>query len=240
MKKYLALFLACCFSLPLYADITIEGPTKVKRDKLIKLVLKGYDSKAGIIWRFDKKKLDGTAKGDKAWLVGPPGEYVIEVLSLKLDKEGNTIVEEATTTVVVEDGVNPVPPTPTPTPTPTPVPVPDAPIKVDGLHILITYDENKVINMPIAQQNILYSVPFRQWLDSQCTNAPDGKTKAWRMWPNSSKTDKEAPLWQEAFKRDKKSLPWVLISNYPKKGGYEGPLPDNIEKFKDLISKYTN
>lgn len=122
MKTLWALAALLCLGLPARAEVTIEGPSKVPEHKMVRLRAVGYPHKAGLLWRWDKKKLDGGKQGDRLWLVGPPGTYVIEVVAVLLDKDGNTVVEEASLEVTIGKGPAPGPdPGPDPGPRPNPV-----------------------------------------------------------------------------------------------------------------------
>lgn len=103
-----------------------------KRDKAIKITAMDVDPKAGIIWRFDKNKLDCVVVSKTVrYFVGPAGVYTIEVWTVVLDaKTGETVVDSTDVVLtIVEDGkpVDPVKPDP-PTPPVPPTPVPTDPL----------------------------------------------------------------------------------------------------------------
>lgn len=165
-----------------------------------------------------------------------PGRY--RLLAYTSDEKGPS---EPAIAVVVIAGVEPVPPPTPPVPPvppvpPTPPPEP-APIPVAGLRVLIVYESKDLGKMPAAQQNVLYSKTVRDYLTAKCVAGTDGKTKEWRIWDADADTSAEGKLWQDVMKRERKALPWVVISN-PGKGGFEGPLPENADKFLDLVKKY--
>ena len=131
----------------------------------------------------------------------------------------------------------PVPPGPTP-PVPPDPPKPDpAPIPAPGLRVLIVYETADLAKLTAGQRAILYSAKVRAHLDSVCVKGPDARTAEWRLWDQNVDASGESVLWQNAMKRARASLPWVVISN-PGKGGYEGPLPDGTEAFLTLVKKY--
>lgn len=136
----------------------------------------------------------------------------------------------------VEVGKQPTPPGPTP-PGPTP-PTPDpdnpAPIPADGFRVLIVYESADLSKLPANQQSALFSRKVRDYLDSKCVQ--DGQTKAWRVWDKDIDVVAESRLWQDAMKREKKTLPWIIISNG--KTGFEGPLPENADKTLELLKKF--
>lgn len=220
------------------AELTIVGVTKVKRDKMVRLEVSGYDAKAAIVWRYDKKKLDGGKSGSKLWLVGPPGEYQIEAMAIRLDDKGTTVVEEAEITLTIGDGTpdpgptpkppDPVPPVP---PEPFPAPIPDI-----GFRVLIVWDKKNELKMPKAQQDALYDKSIRDYLRTKCVVDKDNPNGSWKIWPSDSNVSGETSIWQGAWKRERKSLPWILISDGKK--GFEGPLPATAEETLNLLKKY--
>lgn len=139
--------------------------------------------------------------------------------------------------VMIKVGIPPpLPPGPKPPNPPDPQPNP-APIPVAGLRVLIVYDPLKLAAMPIDQQNILFSTQVRNYLNSKTVVGPDNKTKEWRMWPISADPVNESKLWKDAFARPKQQTPWIIVSNMGV-GGFEGPLPANIDETLKLIQKY--
>lgn len=131
-------------------------------------------------------------------------------------------------------GPSPVPPGPTPNPVDPPKP--PAPIAGDGLRVLVVYESADVQNLPATQSALLKSQTFRDYLDSRCV--PEGKTPAWRLWDKDVDTSKTAKQWQDAMKRPRGSLPWIVISDG--KSGFEGPLPTTLDAAIELVKKWGN
>lgn len=134
----------------------------------------------------------------------------------------------------------PVPPPPDPGPKPPPPPPPDppdpAPIPAPGLRVLLIYETAELGKLTAGQRAILYSAKVRAHLDAVCVKGPDGKTAEWRLWDANVDTRGESALWQNAMKRERRSLPWVIISNG--KAGFEGPLPDGADAFLELLKRF--
>lgn len=156
------------------------------------------------------------------WLVQAKATGVVELLIVP-DNPAEWKVERRTIDVSASPPpVPPVPPGPTPIP-PGPVPIPDA-----GLRVLIVYESADLTRLPKEQSSILTSQTIRQWLNAHCVLGPDGKTKEYRLWDQNVDPSGESKVWQDAMKRDRKSLPWLIVSNGQK--GFEGPLPGTIEE----------
>jgi hypothetical protein len=132
----------------------------------------------------------------------------------------------------------PIPPTPTPTPTPTPGPTPPspAPIPGDGLRVLIVYESKALPSLPKGQISALYSATVRDYMNTHCAKGPDGKTAEWRCWDADVDASGEPAIWQDAMKRPRTSLPWVIISTG--KAGYEGPLPATADDLIALLKRF--
>lgn len=112
-----------------------------------------------------------------------------------------------------------------------------APIPAKGLHVLMLVDTSK--SLPADQQLALTSGDVRAYLNATCPVGADGQTREWRLWDASVNATNESPLWQDALARAKgKPLPWVIVSNPDKGGGFEGPLPANSAALLDLLKKY--
>jgi hypothetical protein len=129
-------------------------------------------------------------------------------------------------------------PQPPPPPPPPPPPGP-SPIPVEGNRVLIVYDRTKSNQLPQEQQDILYETDafsVRAYLNSKCILGTDNKTREWRIWDASTDASNEAKLWQDVLKRNRTSLPWIVISTGH--SGYEGPLPATVADTIKLIKQY--
>ena len=126
---------------------------------------------------------------------------------------------------------------------PTPInpkvdPVPDnpAPIPEDGFRVLIVYETSELSKYKEAQRSILFSGPFRTYLDDVCVSGTGGR-KEWRIWDKDiSGLENESKTWQNAMKLERKSLPWIVISNG--KTGTSEALPGTLGETLGLIQKY--
>jgi hypothetical protein len=128
-------------------------------------------------------------------------------------------------------------PNPEPIPVdPTPAPKPPAPIVADGLHVLIVYESADLQKLPAGQLSALKSQTVRDYLDGRC--AKENGVAAWRIWDADIDTKEAAKAWQDAMKRHRASLPWIVISDG--KSGYEGPLPGTVDATLELLKKWGN
>lgn len=233
MKYLTSALFACLLCLPAFADLAIEGETKVKPYKIVRLQAKGYPEKAALIWRWDKKKLDGGRSGDRLWLTGPPGTYTIECMSIRLDDKGNTLVEETDVTVVIEGEVPPTPPVP---PVPPVPPEPLSPIDGEGFRTLMLYESADKSKYPAEQAVIFTSKRVQDYLRAKSVKNAANPQGAFRIWDVDTDPTDDDPCWAKAMKRPRKSLPWLLVSNG--KTGYEGPLPGTVDETLALLKKY--
>lgn len=124
--------------------------------------------------------------------------------------------------------VPPTPPTP-PTPPPSPAPIPDP-----GFRVLIVYESGDLPTYPIETQIILTGQDVRDFLKANCIN--EGQTAGFRIYDDDVNLGSELEVWKQAMTRERKSLPWVVISNGTT--GFEGPLPKTPTEFLELCKKY--
>jgi hypothetical protein len=157
------------------------------------------------------------------------GSYKLGAIAVKCISGKAKISPLAVCQVVVGTPTPPVPPDPIPGP---------APIPVKGLHVLIVYESAELSKLSPVQQAILFNKDMREYLNTTCPVGPDGKTREWRIWDKDVDASAESELWQAALKRDRKSVPWIIVSNPDKGGGYEGPLPATITETMALLKKY--
>ncbi len=162
------------------------------------------------------------------FLAPVPGVYKLVFVGAVADRPVTGV-----TVVTVTGTVPPAPPGPDP---PKP-PSPDPPIPGEGLRVLMVYESADLAKYPKAQRDVLYSETIRAYLRDKCAKGPDGKTPECRWWDQNVDTANESKTWQDVFKRERKSLPWIVIGA-GKAGGYEGPLPPDIDSTMALIKKY--
>lgn len=143
--------------------------------------------------------------------------------------------------LVIVGDAPPVPPGPVPPgPKPPDPPNPDnpAPIPVAGLRVLIVYETSELAKLPRGQEEVIRGKAMRDYLNAKCTTGPDGKTKEWRFWDQNLALDGESQLWKDAMARKRASVPWLVVSNPLRGGGFEGPLPGTLAETMALIKKF--
>jgi hypothetical protein len=104
---------------------------------------------------------------------------------------------------------------------PTPAPIPQS-----GLFVLVIHEPSAVL--PAEQQAVIDSTVVRSLVR-------DKKGQIRVFAPNADLAN-ESKLWQDAMKRPRQSLPWLIVSNG--KTGIEGPLPANVDDAVAIIKKY--
>lgn len=242
--KVAIFFLFLCPSSLFAQSLMIAGDEEVPAYRIVKLKAIGIEEKAGSLWKIvPSKNLSNPVNTppDMYEFVAPPGVYEISLLSIKLKPDGSTSLKEATKTVIIREpspGPKPVPPDPGPTP-PKPVPpepVPPAPIPAEGFRVLMVYERADLPKMPAKQVDILHSQQVADYLNKTCVLGPDGKMPEWRVWDQHAEPTTYPKLWQDVIKRERKSIPWIVISTG--KTGYEGPLPATIEETLTLLRSY--
>lgn len=130
----------------------------------------------------------------------------------------------------------PIPPGPVPPTPPTPI---AAPIDLPGLAVLIIEEsKDRRDSLPPEVRNYLWSTEdFHALLREKTIKAPDGKS-AWRIWDQNDIVTGAAPYWQKAFARPRTSVPWMIVSNPRKGGGWEGPLPMTKEGIRAKVLQF--
>lgn len=222
-----------------FGQLKINGTLRVERDRMVRLKAEGAPEGAALFWDISPEETTDIEEiNGRVLFTGPPGKYKVKLRYVKLDKEGKTVGETARCVVEIGGIPDPLPPDPGPgpTPTPTPTPTPPAPIPLIGLRVLMVYETSELPKYTKEQSTVFFSKSVRDYLNSNCPIGPDGKTREWRIYDKDVDVSGESKTWQDAMKRDRKSTPWVIISNG--KTGYEGPLPENVDKTLELLKKY--
>lgn len=187
----------------------------------------------GFAWLSFSRGLSGgqLPGGREFWFTGPPGDYQVALIV-----SANNVL--ATDQVVITIGTpGPTPPTPPVPPTP---PTPGtSPIAVDGLAVLIVYETKDASKMPIGHSAAIYGKEVRDYLRAKCAADPDeAGWKAFRIWDPDIALDNVGKAWQDAMKRQRTSVPWLIVSNPKMGGGFEGPLPMDLEETMKILKQF--
>jgi hypothetical protein len=156
------------------------------------------------------------------------GRVELDVIPFGLTSEDQILSR----TIDVDAGEGPRPP-PTPVDPPDPPAPKDVPLSADpaGLRVLVVYDSLDPRMTP-GQREVIFGADVRKWLADNCVK--DG----FRIYPEKSLADiaGEAKHWRDAVARERKSLPWCVVSNG--RTFYEGPLPAGKDAFTEEAGKH--
>lgn len=171
--------------------------------------------------------IEAQKKGDVELLIVPVG----------ISEESQVLRQILT---VMGGGPKPPPgpgPGPNPDPEPDPEPQPDpTPIPVDGKRVLIIYESADLSKYPSSQVTQFTSGNLREYLTSNCSKGPDGRTPEFRIWDKDTDVSQAPTVWQEAMKLPRGELPTLIVSNGV--SGFSGPLPNTEEETLTILRKY--
>jgi hypothetical protein len=120
----------------------------------------------------------------------------------------------------------PKPPDPGPNPPPGP-----APIVEKGLRVLIVRETK---DLTPQQAITINAQEVHDYLSAKCVKV-NGQPE-WRAFDPNQDVSRASKVWQDAMKIERKSLPWVIISDGEK--GASEPLPATVEDFLKLLKTY--
>src|SRR4029079_5276600 len=96
-----------------------------------------------------------------------------------------------------------------------PVPPPDppgpTPIPAQGLRVLMVYETSELNKMPPQQLLVLHSQTITDYMNSHCAKV--GTQPEWRKFDKDTDVSKQSTIWQDAMKRPRQSIPWLVVSN---------------------------
>lgn len=228
-----ALFAACCLG-----QVAVDYKPIYEPGEPVVFKVKGAAATASVNWKFKGlRTLPGAATTEvHGW--GNPGKYTGRVTVVDWDKK--SFVDEDLE-FEIKGAAPPVPPTPDPNPPgptpPGPTPGP-APIAGAGLKVLIVYEQSDFAKLPPAQMAVFGAQELRSYLAAKCPAGPDGRTAEARFYDQNVDLANESKTWQDAMKRPRASLPWIVVSNGTKGTGFEGPLPATVADTLALLRKY--
>lgn len=96
----------------------VDSQIKAKPYSLVRIRAEGVDAKAGIVWRVNPARDVSRATTPRGLLefVAPPGQYVVDILVIKVGTGGEIEIDEQSVTVEIESCCDKVPPAPLPKP----------------------------------------------------------------------------------------------------------------------------
>ena len=105
--------------------------------------------------------------------------------------------------------------------------VDDAPIKVEGPHMLLLYEAADTAVESI--DSVRKAGEVRKWLDAN--------SYVWNAYDKDLTPAHDSPQWIiDAYQLHDGSVPWILIAN--SKSGYVGAVPEKSEDLIALLEKY--
>lgn len=229
--RSIVLFLLLLIPNPAWGQIRLVGPSEVPANRLVRLRTEGVPAGAVLFYDvFPEEKADVQHCGDMVVFTGPPGEYTVKLRAVWQTQDKVLQGAETQWKGSIGKGIDPKPPDPKPPDPrpPDPIPPSPVPIPVEGLHVLIVYDDQAMTTLPQSQIDVLYSTELRAYLRSKGNN--------FRVWKKNTNPTGDTKVWQDAFARPRKSLPWIVVSNG--KTGYEGPLPATVAEALALVKQY--
>lgn len=94
--------------------------------------------------------------------------------------------------------------------------------------VLIVEESSKRHELPLPQQEIMAGAKTRGYLDAHFPK--------WRIFDSDTDLSKVEALWQEAMKRPRTAIPWLIVSNG--RTGHEGVLPADADSTIRLLERY--
>tara|TARA_R110000803_G_scaffold114775_2_gene183191 strand:- start:1699 stop:2628 length:930 start_codon:yes stop_codon:yes gene_type:complete len=208
----------------LIGEVKDEGDLSKLSDQVVKILSVETEAKSVIVYAddVDRNPVELPKAGENRWLIPNAQKLWIEVRVVDFEKnifDSKRIVVDSTEPAVDPD-----------------VPDNKPPIDLPGLRVMMVVESAELPNLPRQQIEILFSEKVRMYLNQRCELGKDGVPE-WRVMDPDTIFPEECDLvWCKALKRDRDSVPWVVISNG--KTGYEGPLPNTSDEFIELVKKY--
>lgn len=108
------------------------------------------------------------------------------------------------------------------------------PVKEKGLRILIVEEAQERRNLPPSQLAIFTAEELRTYAKEHCARV-NGAAE-FRVFDKDTNLDAESDVWNTMMKVERKSLPWLCVTNGSR--GYSGPLPTTLDETMTIIKKY--
>lgn len=162
-------------------------------------------------------------------LFSDPGTYEVNVVLFDPDKG----IKRGAETVKIGGTPNP-PPGPGPTPPPEPGPAE----KIDNLSVLVIYESADLPKYTISQRSVIQSTDLQGYMNKTLPRDTNNQP-LWRVLDKDvtfpATCDTTFCKWMGTL--DKSKLPMLVLGNKDKIV-FQGPLPEDVEVVKSLITKH--
>lgn len=113
-------------------------------------------------------------------------------------------------------------------------PTPDVdPVVEGGLRVMFIREQQSPGTDGLG--HIWNSVKIREYLDRKCEKY-DGLPERRFVDDDTDMSREKSPVMRELFARPRSSLPWLIITNG--KTGYEGPVPEDVDRTLERLKQY--
>lgn len=109
-----------------------------------------------------------------------------------------------------------------------------APISESGFRVLIVEEAQERVKLPASQLSIFTSEELTDYCNAKCVKV--NNTPEYRIYDKDVKFTNESDVWKKAMAIERKSLPWLIVSNG--RSGYSGPLPLTIDETMKILKRY--
>lgn len=109
-----------------------------------------------------------------------------------------------------------------------------APIADAGFRVLIVEEAQERVKLPASQLTIFTSQELTDYCDAKCVKV--NNTPEYRIYDKDIQLTNESDVWKKAMAIERKSLPWLIVSNG--RSGYSGPLPLTIDETMQILKRY--
>mgnify|MGYP003332707571 CR=1 FL=1 len=109
-----------------------------------------------------------------------------------------------------------------------------APIADAGFRVLIVEEAQERVKLPASQLSIFTSQELTDYCDAKCVKVSN--TPEYRIYDKDIQLTNESDVWKKAMQIERKSLPWLIVSNG--RSGYSGPLPLTIDETMQILKRY--
>lgn len=109
-----------------------------------------------------------------------------------------------------------------------------APIADAGFRILIVEESSQRRDLPASQAAIFSSAELSDYAKAKCVSV-DGVPE-FRIYDPDVVLTNESDVWRKALAIERKSLPWLIVSDGRR--GFSGPLPLTLDETMAIVKRY--
>lgn len=221
--------------------VVTQGDTETPPAKPAKVITISTEWKAAdLMIKAESETCQLTRLSDFVFVANTPGEHKVKVELINLvtrEWPSRTITIKIDGKPDQDPEVDPDDIEPDDDDEPEPDPNDIQPGSIENLRVLFVFESSELSKLDERKKGVLFSSEIRTWLADNCMTI--GSTPEYRFLDQDVEYPENNPSrFRELLKRDRDSLPWLVVEDDARGVAWEGPMPHSTDACLALLKEW--